>query len=890
MAVELATAYVRLQPSARGFQAAAEREIGPQLRRASEKAGTDSAAGFGSRFTTGMRGHGRAAAAGLAAGFAGAAILARSAVSAASDVEEAQNKVNVVFGDGADEINRWARTAATRIGQSRRQALDAAGAFGNMFTQLGIGADTAGDMSTQMVELASDFASFHNADITEVLQAQQAAFRGEYDAVQRFVPTINAAAVEQRALEMGLAATSSELDAQDKALATQTLLMEGAGQAAGDFARTSDGLANQQRITQARFADLQAQLGSVLIPVFSKVIEVILQVVDAVQRNWPQIKATFENTINSIVSAWGTYGQPVFDQIRTIIAATVDFISFIWRNFGDEFTAIFMAVWSPLVGMLEGVWSILSGIVQGAIDIIHGIIKTVTSLIRGDWENAWNGIKLVFEGIWTQITGIVEGAIQLVQTAIQTGVDRIKTIWEGVAGIVRFFTDNVYNPIANRVGDLRDAVVNAFQAAVDGVEGAWNLLKNIVKSPINVVIGFYNNGIRRVWNAVISKIPGVGDLGEIATLNKGGWVPGSGNRDTVPAMLTPGEFVVTKDAAKTWGPRVLQALNNASGTVDPGIFGYRQGGYVRSADEALEWARAQHGKPYRFPNVGPDSYDCSGLTSALINYILGLNPHRRRHSSGSVGSDSALARGGGDNDMGLLIGARPPFMTNAQGASVGHMAASLMGVGVEATPPRVRVGSNARGAKASMFNQLFHLPGYGGLSDGDKTIAASVAGLTGMGLSGGKPPLGDLLEKMVNRLPGMIYDFFMKKLPQMIVDAVVSAVSSASDALNPFGSGMDYNRILRDFQTSGSATFANGGRVGRDGPILVGERGPEMLWANRGMYVQSNESLGGGGLVQVDVPILLSLDGDVLDRRSARVAGHLLRQRDDRQLAGSRWP
>jgi hypothetical protein len=33
-------------------------------------------------------------------------------------------------------------------------------------------------------------------------------------------------------------------------------------------------------------------------------------------------------------------------------------------------------------------------------------------------------------------------------------------------------------------------------------------------------------------------------------LNSGGPVPGSGNRDTVPAMLTPGEFVITKDAAR----------------------------------------------------------------------------------------------------------------------------------------------------------------------------------------------------------------------------------------------------------------------------------------------------------------------------------------------------
>jgi TP901 family phage tail tape measure protein len=55
----------------------------------------------------------------------------------------------------------------------------------------------------------------------------------------------------------------------------------------------------------------------------------------------------------------------------------------------------------------------------------------------------------------------------------------------------------------------------------------------------------------------------------------GGEVPGTGNRDTVPAMLTPGEFVVNKQASKVFGG-LLDKIN--SGRVQ----GFEDGGMVRA--------------------------------------------------------------------------------------------------------------------------------------------------------------------------------------------------------------------------------------------------------------------------------------------------------------------
>ena len=52
---------------------------------------------------------------------------------------------------------------------------------------------------------------------------------------------------------------------------------------------------------------------------------------------------------------------------------------------------------------------------------------------------------------------------------------------------------------------------------------------------------------------------------------RGGMVPGSGNRDTVPAMLTPGEFVIRKSSVSKLGAGTLAAMNQN---------GYATGGIV----------------------------------------------------------------------------------------------------------------------------------------------------------------------------------------------------------------------------------------------------------------------------------------------------------------------
>jgi len=57
----------------------------------------------------------------------------------------------------------------------------------------------------------------------------------------------------------------------------------------------------------------------------------------------------------------------------------------------------------------------------------------------------------------------------------------------------------------------------------------------------------------------------IAKFGRVPRFADGGFVPGSGNKDTVPAVLMPGEFVVKKDAAQS-NKELLKDINNGGGT------------------------------------------------------------------------------------------------------------------------------------------------------------------------------------------------------------------------------------------------------------------------------------------------------------------------------------
>ena len=125
-----------------------------------------------------------------------------------------------------------------------------------------------------------------------------------------------------------------------------------------------------------------------------------------------------------------------------------------------------------------------------------------------------------------------------------------------------------------------DATVNALQKEQEDKNKKGNWFTNFFRG---TVMGENAEYERQQHRAKEGENPSYGFGGKIQNKNKGGIIPGRGpNKDTVPAMLTPGEFVMSRDAVDKWGADVLAGMNAAAGgTNKPTLMsGYNQGGHV----------------------------------------------------------------------------------------------------------------------------------------------------------------------------------------------------------------------------------------------------------------------------------------------------------------------
>jgi hypothetical protein len=182
---------------------------------------------------------------------------------------EQVNKSKIVFGQFADTVFDFAARAPSELGATKATVIAAAGNFGNLFKTIGLGQDVFTPMSTNLVKLATDLASFNNTPIDEVFAAMKSGLVGESEPLRNLGIDVSDARLKIEAMSLGIYNGVGVLTQAQKAQAAYSAIIKQTTDASGDFARTQDQGANAIRRRQAAFAQFVSDVTTKVLPVFT---------------------------------------------------------------------------------------------------------------------------------------------------------------------------------------------------------------------------------------------------------------------------------------------------------------------------------------------------------------------------------------------------------------------------------------------------------------------------------------------------------------------------------------------------------------------------------------------------------------------------------------------
>jgi len=241
----------------------------------------------------------------------------------------------------------------------------------------------------------------------------------------------------------------------------------------------------------------------------------------------------------------------------------------------------FADIWSKILGFITKIF--LGRVLFKLVDWVgnpanQDKVKSIFRFLK-DWWPLLLGAYIVFgTGLAGFATGLISSligfAITLKATVIPALITAAKMMgpwgWKALAILGGgMLVGAIVNKVVNKDKDKGDNISTDKQNQVESVEASTSSLSQ--------------------------------EEGDLKTrkddsrqgFNKGGKVPGRGaNKDTVPAMLTPGEFVMSRDAVDQWGADTLAGMNAAAGgTNRPTLGRYKTGGKVQTMSEQLGHTR-----------------------------------------------------------------------------------------------------------------------------------------------------------------------------------------------------------------------------------------------------------------------------------------------------------
>lgn len=444
----------------------------------------------------------------------------------AASAEQNAGAVETVFGGAAGKVEDYASRAANAVGLSASSYNELSAVTGTALKSAGVPFDQLAQKNDELITRGADLASVFGGTTSEAVGAMGAAFRGEFDSLERYGLTLTASAVQTELAARGQdKLTGAALEAAKKQ-ATMDLIMQQSAGSAGNFAKEADTAAGAQERQSAAFADAGAKLGEVLLPAMTTMATLATGMANWISENSGLVTglaiglgilAGAVGLLSAAITIMNIAMIPQIAMIGGIVLAVValiaiivllvanwdavvQFLTIVWGGFVnwlvqvmDGFFAWWNGVWAGFAGWIVGLWAgftgMLSGIWSGFVGFIQGIVGGFVGFLSGAFQGAvrfavavWSGLGSFFSGLWSGIVGGVSGMVGRVGGFFSS---MWGTITGALSGAGRWLWDagvNIVNGLFDGIRSLAGTIGNFFLSLLPG----W------IVEPFKVALGIHS--------------------------------------------------------------------------------------------------------------------------------------------------------------------------------------------------------------------------------------------------------------------------------------------------------------------------------------------------------------------------------------------------------------
>jgi phage-related protein len=339
-----------------------------------------------------------------------------------------------------------------------------------------------------------------------------------------------------------------------------------------------------------------AMLAQALVPIFAALlpaVQLVGQFLAAMAPLFPQLLTALTPLLpplGQLIMALLQLAMQVITPLMPLVTGLATLLATVLAGAVNLLVPVITTVIGWLTALADGVKKVVGWIVDAfqwlydklvghsiIPDMVRAIISWFGSLWTGTkkiftdlknwvvstWNSLWDGVRTKWNSFWSGLKSAISGAWTTVRNGVSDLKNGITNTWNNLWNGARDKISSIFSTINGKISTFKSSMKTAFSTLKDSLGTIWDGVKSKIASPVRFVVNsVYNNGIRKMWNSIAGKISSKITLPSISLgFNRGGVVPGSGNKDTVPAMLTPGERILSnQQVAALGGHRGIDAM------------------------------------------------------------------------------------------------------------------------------------------------------------------------------------------------------------------------------------------------------------------------------------------------------------------------------------------